>query len=210
MQADKAGFVVLALFVAACLFILVWMFVQRKRYKWPKGYKRVVGIFRGYSVTLLISKQSSFTDDTLRLVANECAKAVHALVHAEATRVEGSLYTQQATLKKLRCTVCWFKDDYEFEKTVASWNAYDPAKVAAHVTTIPRRVSGGGLLGAVIRDKYIGTVRASGQPWAHELTHHIAGILHGDMDHGHVNSDLWVDLKDRFQILYEELKNLGS
>lgn len=197
MQAE--GIAVVALTAAASIFILVLVLVQRNRHKWPKGYRKTTQEHKGYKVTVLTSKEFDHSRDTLLLLASDCAKAVRALMDVYSGKTDG--YKE-----KFRHTVCWFKTDEDFEEEVARWNAYDPSLPAAHTIMIPRRISGGGLLGASVRNRYIVSVRGYGQPWAHELIHHLSNLADKDWDHGHEKPELWGALNERFQSRYQEIK----
>jgi hypothetical protein len=199
LKMQVKGIAVTALTAVVSVFVLAWALIQRKRYKWPKGYNRTTAVHKGYKVTVLTSKKGEYSRELKLLLASDCARAVRALLEAYPQKTE-------ELAKAFRHTVCWFKTDADFEETVASWNSYDPSLPSAHTTTIPKEMSGGGLLGATVRERLIGSVRGHGQPWAHELTHHLSSIVDKDWDHGHEKTELWVSLKERFHARYLEIK----
>lgn len=211
------GIVVLSLFSAAVLAITIVCVWGRRSFRWPSGYDREDYVYAGKRVTLLVEK-GLLGDSERVLLARRCAQAVFA---AETSfekiyrRFDPDARRRVADApkvkKRLRRTVCRFESDIVFD---ARFKAYcsacnNPGKAAAYAAFLPRKMFGKqGLPMAVIRSKHIPDVKATSEPWLHELTHHIihsASSVNDFWDRDHTLPLMWLALKSAAQITYHQV-----
>lgn len=192
------GVIVLILTVLGFVGILVWMLVGRRFYAWPDGYRRVEGRCGKYRVTLLVRKD--LPQSRMAELAKRCAQALSSLSNAW-------MHTYGISKKQIvpYWAVCWLKTDAEFEKDVASWGvSYPVTKPAAYSRLIPAKTGSRSVPAGVVRERYFLHILETGQPFVHEMTHHLLHAVHGTWDHDHVYPGAWDRLKSRFELLFDE------
>jgi hypothetical protein len=198
------GYIILGLTLAGFIGIGVGALVMRLRLHWPDKdvYTRATATHRGYKATVLLPRTFAATAAQRKDMAKRCAIANYTLRMVWEWPEESKLRVARLD-SVLSWTVAWFKEPREFDKDVMSWRAgASYLKAQAYATRISSRTKGGGLPTGVIRIKHLKMVQDTGQPYGHEMTHHLMQELLGMSDRAHENDAMWQDFRKRFVARY--------
>lgn len=182
--------VITALVIAGFLAMGIWALTYGRKIKYPDGI-RVTMHARTPSmrvVTVLDGDIEGMSSSEAEDIAWACTDAVECA--AIAWHKEGM---PGNPWKSLELFCCWIRTERAYENDVLNWKEF-VKHTAAYLAQVPRAIGSGPPM-AVIREKYIFSIKDFGQPVIHEALHHLAREYTDPMaDRNHVDERIWEDV----------------